>query len=61
LLINHAKREIRKYKNLIYWAKAQLGFSALPHTPWLWEGTEMSHSNWEGGFKKGVEGGNKIY
>jgi len=59
LLTNHEKRDIRKYKNLIYWAKAWLGFSTLPHTPWLWEGTEMS-CDWKGGLKMVWRVGNKM-
>jgi hypothetical protein len=41
----------KKYENLIYWGKTQLGFSTLPHIPWLQEGTEMS-CDWEGGLKR---------
>jgi hypothetical protein len=55
LLITRRERD-KKYENLIYWGKTRLGFSTLPHTPWLREGTEMSR-DWEGGLKKGVEGG----
>jgi hypothetical protein len=57
--MNHEKRDIRKYENLIYWAKARLGFSTLPHTPWLREGTEMSR-DWEGGLKRVWRVGNKM-